>query len=80
MEGTGANTWKEVRGGKSPRQGGGVSRAEGAGGREMGETAWLSRKQMRPYGLKSHCEFVSRCLSCSMLNGILEIFGGIYRQ
>lgn len=43
----GANTWKEVRGGKSPGQGGGVSRAEGArGGRRRGngEPTWASKK------------------------------------
>lgn len=39
----------------------GLGGAEGAGGREIRERAGVSRKQMRPYGLKSWCEFASRC-------------------
>lgn len=58
MEETEPNTRREVRGGKSFKQGGGVQgerglgRAGGAGGRGMGERTGVSRKQLRPYGLK----------------------------
>lgn len=53
MEGTGANRWREVRGGKSPRLGGGEYR-EGKvelreqGGKGKGGEGRGVREQMKP--------------------------------
>lgn len=65
---TGANTWRgEVRGGRSPRPGGGVqagregSEERGGEGRRRGGEGRGVKEQMRPYGLKSRCDFASRC-------------------